>query len=42
MGEWVPSVVTEARLLWFVEKVILPPKEVTRWRAAAGDVFPFP
>jgi hypothetical protein len=41
MGEWVPSEVMEARLLRLVEKGLLPPKEVARWRAAAGDVFPF-
>jgi hypothetical protein len=28
MGEWVPSEVTEARLLWLVKKGLLPLKEV--------------
>jgi hypothetical protein len=42
MGEWVPSEVIEARLLWLVEKGPLPPKEVARWRATTRDVFLFP
>jgi hypothetical protein len=42
MGEWVPSEVTEVRLLWLVEKGLLPSKEVARWRATARDVFLFP
>jgi hypothetical protein len=42
MGEWVPSEVTEARLLRLVEKGLLPPKKVTGWRTTARDVFPFP
>ena len=42
MSEWVPSEVTEARLQRLVEKGLLPPKKVAGWRAAAGDVLPFP
>ena len=42
MGEWVPLEVMEVRLLWLVEKGLLPLMEVTEWRAAAGDVFSFP
>jgi hypothetical protein len=25
-----------------VEKALLPPKEVARWRATVGDVLPYP
>jgi hypothetical protein len=44
MGEWVPSEseVMEVRLQQLVEKGLLPPKEVARWRAITRDVFPFP
>jgi len=42
MGEWVPSTVTEAKLQQLMEKGLLPPKEVARWRAATGDAFPLP
>jgi hypothetical protein len=42
MGEWVPSEVTEARLLQLVERGLLPPKEVTGSRAAARNAFLFP
>jgi hypothetical protein len=41
MGEWVPSEVMVARLQWLVEKGLLPPKEVARWRAVVGDIHPF-
>ena len=34
--------VMEAKLQRLVEKGVLPPKEVAGWRAAAGDVLPFP
>jgi hypothetical protein len=42
MGEWVPSEVTEARLLRLVERGILPPKEVTGSRVANRNAFLFP
>jgi hypothetical protein len=42
IGEWVPSEVMEARLLWLVEKGLLSSKEVARWWAATRDVFLFP
>ena len=42
MVEWVPSEVTEAKLQRLVEKGLLLPKKVTRWRPAAGDVLSFP
>jgi hypothetical protein len=42
MSEWVPSTVTEVRLLRLVKDVLLPLKEVTGWRAATGEVFPNP
>jgi hypothetical protein len=41
MGEWVPSEVTEARLLRLVKKGLLPLKEVIGWRVTVGDVFLF-
>jgi hypothetical protein len=42
MGEWVRSVLIEVRLLWLVEKGLLPLKEVAKWRVTTGDVFLFP
>lgn len=42
MGSWVLSVVTEGKLLEFVEKGLLLPKEVARWRATAGERFSWP
>jgi hypothetical protein len=30
----------EVRLLWLVEDGLLPPKGVTRWRAATSEVLP--
>ena len=42
MSEWVPSMVMEVRLLWLVEDGLLPPKQVTRWRTATGEVLPNP
>ena len=40
MSEWVPSMVTEVRLLRLIDDGILPPKEVTGWWATTGDVLP--
>ena len=28
--------------MWLVEDGLLPPKQVTRWRIAAGEVLPNP
>jgi hypothetical protein len=42
MGEWVRLVLIEVRLLWLVEKGLLPLKEVAKWRVTTGDVFLFP
>ena len=42
MSEWVPFMVSEVRLLRLVEDGLLPPKEVTGWRATTGEVLPNP
>ena len=42
MIEWVPSTVMEVRLLWLIDNGLLSLKEVTGWRATAGEVLPNP
>jgi len=42
MSSWRTSNVDESMLAAFVEKGLLPPKEVAHWRAPAGEAFPQP
>ena len=42
MSSWRPYNVDESVLAGFVEKGLLPPKEVAHWRAPTGDAFPRP